>query len=119
MFNEISEEIKILFNTEDEYSFITPSSASLLKVIELLCTNIDEDSWRQDEIIGWIYQYFNDKEKDDVFDRLYNKKQKIKVEDIPAATQLFTPDWIVDWIVDNSLGSLWDEINKVNEKIKR
>ena len=119
MFNEISEEIKILFNTEDEYSFITPSSASLLKVIELLCTNIDEDSWRQDEIIGWIYQYFNDKEKDNVFDRLYNKKQKINVEDIPAATQLFTPDWIVDWIVDNSLGSLWDEIKQGKRENKK
>lgn len=112
MFEEISEEVKMLFNTEDEYSFVTPSSTSLLKVIELLCSNIDEESWRQDEIIGWIYQYFNEKEKEDVFDRLYNKKQKIKVEDIPAATQLFTPDWIVDWIVDNSLGALWDEIKK-------
>ena len=119
MFNEISEEIKILFNTEDEYSFITPSSAGLLKVIELLCTNIDEASWREDEIIGWIYQYFNDKEKDDVFDRLYNKKQKIKVEDIPAATQLFTPDWIVDWIVDNSLGTLWNEIKQGKREYKK
>ena len=110
MFEEISEEIKMLFNTEDEYSFVTPSSTSLLKVIELLCTNIDEESWGQDEIIGWIYQYFNDKEKEDVFDRLYKKKQKIKVEDIPAATQLFTPDWIVNWIVDNnSLWTLWDK----------
>ncbi len=119
MFDEISEEIKILFNTEDEYSFVTPSSTSLLKVIELLCSNIDEESWKQDEIIGWIYQYFNDKEKDDVFDRLYNKKQKIKVEDIPAATQLFTPDWIVDWIVDNSLGSLWDEIKQGKREYKK
>ncbi|HHU83456.1 MAG TPA: BREX-1 system adenine-specific DNA-methyltransferase PglX, partial [Firmicutes bacterium] len=119
MFNEISEEIKILFSTEDEYSFVTPSSTSLLKVIELLCSNIDVESWRQDEIIGWIYQYFNDKEKDDVFDRLYNKKQKIKVEDIPAATQLFTPDWIVDWIVDNSLGSLWDGIKQGKRENKK
>lgn len=119
MFEEISEEVKMLFNTEDEYSFVTPSSTSLLKVIELLCSNIDEESWRQDEIIGWIYQYFNDKEKDDVFDRLYKKKQKIKVEDIPAATQLFTPDWIVDWIVDNSLGSLWDEIKQGKRKDKK
>lgn len=110
MFEEISEEIKMLFSTEDEYSFISPSSNTLLKVIELLCTSIDKESWEQDEIIGWIYQYFNDKEKGDVFDRLYNKKEKIKVEDIPAATQLFTPDWIVKWIVDYSLGTLWNEI---------
>lgn len=110
MFEEISEEIKMLFSTEDEYSFISPTSSTLLKIIEILCNNIDEESWKQDEIIGWIYQYFNDKEKDDVFDRLYKKKQKIKIEDIPAATQLFTPDWIVKWIVDNSLGTLWEEI---------
>ena len=110
MFEEIGEEIKVLFSTEDEYSFITPSSNGLLLIIKLLCSNIDEESWQQDEIIGWIYQYFNDKEKDDVFDRLYSKKQKIKVEDIPAATQLFTPDWIVKWIVDNSLGTLWQEV---------
>ena len=110
MFEEIGEEIKLLFSTEDEYSFITPSSNGLLAIIKLLCTDIDEESWKQDEIIGWIYQYFNDIEKGDVFDRLYNKKQKIKVEDIPAATQLFTPNWIVEWIVDNSLGCLWEEI---------
>lgn len=110
MFEEIGEEIKLLFSTEDEYSFISPSSNGLLTIIKLLCTDIDEESWQQDEIIGWIYQYFNDKEKDDVFDRLYNKKQKIKVEDIPAATQLFTPNWIVEWIVDNSLGNLWNEM---------
>jgi hypothetical protein len=112
LFEEISEEIQVLFSTEDEYSFISPSSGVLLKIIELLCNNIDEEAWKQDEIIGWIYQYFNDKEKDDVFDRLYNKKEKIKVEDIPAATQLFTPDWIVKWIVDNSLGTLWQEIKE-------
>lgn len=119
MFEEIGEEIKLLFSTEDEYSFISPSSNGLLAIIKLLCTNIDEESWQQDEIIGWIYQYFNDKEKDDVFDRLYNKKQKIKVEDIPAATQLFTPNWIVEWIVDNSLGTLWTEIKEGKRQGKK
>lgn len=119
MFDEIGEEIKTLFNTEDEYSFISPSNDALLKVIGLLCDKIDEDSWKQDEVIGWIYQYFNDKEKDDVFDRLYNKKEKIKVEDIPAATQLFTPEWIVKWIVDNSLGALWEEIKHGKREGKR
>lgn len=119
MFEEIGEEINILFSTEDEYSFISPSSNGLKKIIKLLCTNIDEESWKQDEIIGWIYQYFNDKEKSDVFDRLYNKKQKIKVEDIPAATQLFTPNWIVEWIVDNSLGTLWSEIKEGKRQGKK
>lgn len=119
IFEEISEEIKMLFSTEDEYSFISPSNNALLKVIDLLCSSIEEESWQEDETIGWIYQYFNDKEKDDVFDRLYNKKQKIKVEDIPAATQLFTPDWIVKWIVESSLGKLWEEIKKGKREGKK
>ncbi|MFB4472734.1 BREX-1 system adenine-specific DNA-methyltransferase PglX [Oceanobacillus caeni] len=110
IFNEISSDIGLLFNTEDEYSIIGPSNQALLEIIHQLTTEIDEESWQQDEIIGWIYQYFNEEEKDDVFDRLYNKKEKIKSIDIPAATQLFTPDWIVDWIINNSLGSIREEI---------
>lgn len=110
IFNEISSDIGLLFNTEDEYSIIGPSNQALLEIIHQLATEIDEESWQQDEIIGWIYQYFNEEEKDDVFDRLYNKKEKIKSIDIPAATQLFTPDWIVDWIINNSLGKLREEI---------
>ncbi|APC47780.1 hypothetical protein BME96_06160 [Virgibacillus halodenitrificans] len=110
IFNEISSDIGLLFNTEDEYSIIGPSNQALLEIIHQLTTEIDEESWQQDEIIGWIYQYFNEEEKDDVFDRLYNKKEKIKSIDIPAATQLFTPDWIVDWIINNSLGKLHEEI---------
>ncbi|MBT2696528.1 BREX-1 system adenine-specific DNA-methyltransferase PglX [Bacillus sp. ISL-40] len=113
IFNEISSDIGLLFNTDDEYSIIGPSNQALVEIIRLLTTDIDEDSWHQDEIIGWIYQYFNEEEKDDVFDRLYNKKEKIKSIDIPAATQLFTPDWIVNWIVNNSLGKLRKEI--INE----
>ncbi len=119
IFGEISEEIRVLFSTEDEYSLITPSSEALLSVIDLMCNQIEEDSWKQDEIIGWIYQYFNEKEKDDVFVRLYKKKQKIKAVDIPAATQLFTPDWIVKWIVDNSLGALWNEIKSGKREGKK
>lgn len=119
IFGEISEEIRVLFNTNDEYSLINPSSEALISVIDLLCNQIEEDAWKQDEIIGWIYQYFNEKEKDEVFDRLYKKKQKIKAVDIPAATQLFTPDWIVKWIVDNSLGTLWKEIKEGEREGKK
>lgn len=119
MFNEISEEIKILFNTGDEYSFITPSSASLLKVIELLCTNIDEDSWRQDEIIGWIYQYFNSIEKNEIFLRQDQKDFFISADEIPATTQIFTPDWVVNWIIDNSLNKLYREMKSGLKSKKR
>lgn len=60
----------------------------------------------QVEIIGWMYQYYNTEPKQKVFDGL-KKNVKITKENIPAATQLFTPDWIVRYMVENSLGRLW------------
>lgn len=62
----------------------------------------------QVEIIGWLYQYYNTEPKQAVFDGL-KKNVKITKEKIPAATQLFTPDWIVRYMVENSLGRLWLE----------
>lgn len=105
IFNEIASDIGLLFNTDDEYSIIVPSNQALLEIIHLLTTEIDEESWRQDEIIGWIYQYFNEEEKKIVF-----KKKKFEVLDIPPATQLFTPDWIVKFILEESLEKLINDI---------
>jgi type II restriction/modification system DNA methylase subunit YeeA len=58
------------------------------------------------EVIGWLYQYYISERKDEVFAAL-KKRKKIEAEDIPAATQLFTPHWIVRYLVENSLGRLW------------
>ena len=67
---------------------------------------IAEEDWREVEVIGWIYQYYVAPRKERVFKDL-KKNIKIKKEDIPAATQLFTPHWIVRYLVENSLGRLW------------
>lgn len=68
---------------------------------------IDEDDFKdQVQIIGWMYQYYNTELKDDTFAKL-KKNVKITKERIPAATQLFTPDWIVRYMVENSLGRLY------------
>lgn len=78
-------------------------------VIEQMITLIPEEDWTdQVQIIGWLYQYYNSEKKDDVFAAL-KKNVKITKENIPAATQLFTPDWIVRYMVENSLGRLWLE----------
>ena len=74
-----------------------------------LVKDIDEDDWKDAvQIIGWMYQYYNTEPKQAVFDGL-KKNVKITKEKIPAATQLFTPDWIVRYMVENSLGRLWLE----------
>ena len=78
-------------------------------VIEQMISQIPEDNWQDAvQIIGWLYQYYNSEKKDEVFAAL-KKNVKITKENIPAATQLFTPDWIVRYMVENSLGRLWAE----------
>ncbi|MEG6534399.1 BREX-1 system adenine-specific DNA-methyltransferase PglX [Caldifermentibacillus hisashii] len=68
------------------------------------------ESFQEVEVIGWLYQYYNTEPKEKVFANL-KKNKKIEKYDIPAATQLFTPKWIVQYMVENSLGQLWLEAN--------
>lgn len=91
-------------------------------VVERLVRQGEPDSipvsdWTdQVQIIGWLYQYYNSEPKDQVFADL-KKNIKVSKEKIPAATQLFTPDWIVRYMVENSLGRLWVE-GHPNEELK-
>lgn len=86
--------------------------ANLLRndsVLGHMVSDIPEEDWQDAvQIIGWLYQYYNTELKDDTFAQL-KKNVKITKERIPAATQLFTPDWIVRYMVENSLGRLWLE----------
>ncbi|HCF2415319.1 BREX-1 system adenine-specific DNA-methyltransferase PglX [Pseudomonas paraeruginosa] len=70
-------------------------------LIAHLVGDIEEDDWLEVEIIGWLYQFYISEKKDQVIGKV------VKSEDIPAATQLFTPNWIVQYLVQNSLGRLW------------
>lgn len=90
-----------------------------IKEADFNISNIGEDGkpTGQVEIIGWMYQYYNTEPKDEVF-ALLKKNVKITKERIPAATQLFTPDWIVRYMVENSVGRLWLEGHE-NEELKK
>ncbi len=78
-------------------------------VLQQMIELIPEEDWQEQvQIIGWLYQYYNTEPKDKVFADL-KKNIKVTKEKIPAATQLFTPDWIVRYMVENSLGRLWLE----------
>ncbi|MCB5260161.1 MAG: BREX-1 system adenine-specific DNA-methyltransferase PglX, partial [Candidatus Cloacimonetes bacterium] len=90
-------------------------------IVYHLINDISEDDFNvskegQVEIIGWLYQYYNTEPKDETF-ALLKKNVKITKERIPAATQLFTPDWIVRYMVENSLGRLWLE-GHPNDELK-
>ena len=75
-------------------------------LIRRLVTALSPESLEDVEAVGWLYQFYISEKKDDVFAAL-KKGKKITPENIPAATQLFTPHWIVRYLVENSLGRLW------------
>ena len=111
--SHLSGEVRSLFDPDDLPSHLFPRPRVLRDLIELLNAPEVAEAWApgSDETLGWVYQYFNEQEKAGVFDRLYNKKQKIRAQDVPAATQLFTPRWIVRQLVHNTLGRLWVEMH--------
>lgn len=84
--------------------------------ITKLINEVPESNYNQVEIIGWLYQFYISEKKDDVFANL-KKNVKVNAETLPAATQLFTPDWIVKYLVDNSLGT-YEEIEKLEYKVE-
>jgi hypothetical protein len=87
---------------DDETELLLPDN--LLhsdSLIRKLVNGIDEEDWQEVEIIGWLYQFYISEKKDQVIGKV------VKSEDIPAATQLFTPNWIVKYLVQNSLGRQW------------
>jgi len=85
--------------------------------VEQMVALIPQEDWKDAvQILGWLYQYYNSEKKDEVFAAL-KKNVKITKENIPAATQLFTPDWIVRYMVENSLGRLWLE-GHPNDKLR-
>ena len=87
--------------------------------IDLLNTTdyITEEDYRQTELIGWLYQFYISEKKDEVFASFKNKK-KAEAEDIPAATQIFTPNWIVKYMVQNTLGRIYLDNNKGSDLAK-
>ena len=109
--NALNEALPMMFERMGSYTeMLLPNN--ILRpdsVLARLIADIDEQDWTdQVQIIGWLYQYYNTELKDDTFAQL-KKNVKITKERIPAATQLFTPDWIVRYMVENSLGRLWLE----------
>lgn len=109
--NKLHDILPELFEKTDDYTelLLTISFTDKDGIVYRLVHDIEEDDFNvekegQVEIIGWMYQYYNIEPKDKVFSR--PSGQKIRKEDIPAATQLFTPDWIVRYMVENSLGRI-------------
>lgn len=105
--NTLSNSMPFLFEKiDDETELLLPDNLLLTdSVIAKLVAAIPEEDWQEIEIIGWLYQFYISEKKDAVIGKV------VKSEDIPAATQLFTPNWIVKYLVQNSVGRLWSMAN--------
>ena len=118
--NELGKIIPQMFEKIQDYTELLLPDNLLVEgsVIRKMVTDINEEDWKEEvEIIGWMYQYYISEKKDEVFAAL-KKNVKITKENIPAATQLFTPKWIVKYMVENSLGRLWLE-GHPNEELQK
>lgn len=117
--NELNAMLPGMFQTIADYTELLFPDYLLREgsVLHQMVTTIPEDDWKDAvQIIGWLYQYYNAEPKDEVFAAL-KKNIKVSKDKIPAATQLFTPDWIVRYMVENSLGRLWVE-GHPNDELK-
>ena len=101
--NQLHNAMPFLFDPIDSVtSLLLPDDLTRSdSIIMDLVQQVDEDSWQQVEIIGWLYQFYISELKDEVIGKV------VATEDIPYATQLFTPNWIVKYMVQNSLGRYW------------
>ena len=100
----------ISYTNKDDVIYMLVNPETGIPEADFNVSTLDEEGnpTGQVEIIGWLYQYYNTELKDDTFAKL-KKNIKITKERIPAATQLFTPDWIVRYMVENSVGRIWIE----------
>jgi hypothetical protein len=109
----LAQEVRVLFDPDNLASRLCPRPQALRQLIALLSDEPLQDAWQpgNEETIGWVYQFFIEQQKKDVFNRLYRQKEKIRAEDIPAATQIFTPRWVVRCLVQNTLGRMWVQMH--------
>ncbi|MGY6278245.1 BREX-1 system adenine-specific DNA-methyltransferase PglX [Methylomonas sp. MgM2] len=101
--HQLHQAMPFLFEAlDDETELLLPDNLTRTdSILRGLVDSIPEDDWQQVEIIGWLYQFYISEKKDQVIGSV------VKSEDIPAATQLFTPNWIVKYLVQNSVGRQW------------
>ncbi len=106
--NHLNNSLPLLFEKIEDYTdlLLPDDLLSSESIITKTVNAISEDDTKSVEIIGWLYQYYISEKKDEVF-ASFKKGKKAGKDEIPAATQLFTPEWIVRYLVENSLGRLW------------
>jgi hypothetical protein len=104
---QIAQEVRVLFDPDTLASRLFPRPRALKDLLARLNDPALADVWLAEETVGWVYQYFNEPELQAAFAKVRSRSAKFEARDIPSATQLFTPHWIVRFLVHNTLGRLW------------
>src|SRR6266511_530917 len=104
----MSEHVRVVFDPDSEYGQVFPLQPTLTKVIDTLnAPEIPSDTYAEDEVWGWMYQYYNTEEKDAVYEKLRKSGKLERPDELAAATCLYTERYMVDFLVQNTLGTLW------------
>ena len=104
-FRQITSEIRVLFDPDHEYANLWPTHACLTQVIDMINQDLSDDVYRAQDILGWVYQFFNRAEKKRV--RNETKGTPRTSYELSVINQFYTPSWVVKALVDNTLGRLW------------
>ena len=116
LFDEIGREVRILFDRRDPASLLWPRRQALLDLLDILNTPDLADVWKEDETIGWVYQYFN---SDDERRQMRSESQAPRnSRELAVRNQFFTPRYVVEFLTDNTLGRIWYEMRQGMTELK-
>jgi hypothetical protein len=108
-FRAVTEDIGVLFDPDHEYSRLWPSFPTLKKVIQQINEGLPPEVFASPDFLGWVYQFFNVEEKDRIREK--TKGKPTTPYELAVINQFYTPDWIVKFLVDNTLGRVWREMH--------
>ncbi len=104
-----SQDVAIVFDLQDEYSVLVPEPVAIKGLVAELTETVTADDWAADDILGWVYQYYNVTANADYKERKKRRGYKMSADDMIVANQFYTPHWVVRVLVDNTLGRVWWE----------
>ncbi len=116
--NKLTTEIKLIFDPKDIHMLIKPRITILKEIIKKVNT-LEREIYQSDKFLGWIYQYFHDKEREIIYKRIKDEKLKVGGSNLIPLTQLYTEDYMVRFLAQNSLGSIWMEMYPKSQLFKK
>ncbi|RAW45788.1 BREX-5 system adenine-specific DNA-methyltransferase PglX [Halorubrum sp. 48-1-W] len=115
--DRLADEIEILFDRTSAYSLVDPDADTYEDLCRLL-DEVPDEVWRADDVLGWVYEYYNVELLDDL--RRKGDREGLDPEDVPPANQFYTPHWVVRMLTDNSLGKLYlEHTGELQEVVER